>query len=153
MQQTEIITRARSGAIRQFSIYADNKVGRLNDMIRALAREDIHIMAISTLDTTDSAVIRLVVDYTEKAFEVLVSDHFSFNVVEVLGVEIETEQEMRRVTGPLIEAEINIHYLYPFIMRPSGKSGLVLRLEDNDLAAEVLRRYGVKVLSEHDIAR
>ena len=42
--------------IRQFVIYAENKVGWLNDFISMLKSQDIHVMAISVLDTTDSAV-------------------------------------------------------------------------------------------------
>ena len=45
-------------SIRQFVIYAENKVGWLNDFITMLQEVDIHILAISVLDTTDSAVIR-----------------------------------------------------------------------------------------------
>ena len=49
--------------IRQFVIYAENKVGWLNDFISMLNEVDIHILAISVLDTTDSAVIRVVPNY------------------------------------------------------------------------------------------
>jgi hypothetical protein len=41
--------------IRQFVIYAENKVGWLNDFVSMLKSQDIHVMAISVLDTTDSA--------------------------------------------------------------------------------------------------
>lgn len=149
----EIIAKARKGSLRQLSIYAENKVGRFNDMIRMFSNNDVHIMAMCTLDTTDSGLIRLLVDYPEKAFALLITNNFSFNVVEVIGIEIETEQHIKRVTGALTEAEINIHYIYPFIMRPNGRSGLVLRLEDLDLASDVLTRHGIKVLTEEDIAR
>jgi len=52
--------------IRQFVIYAENKVGWLNDFISMLKSQDIHVMAISVLDTTDSAVIRLVTNYPKQ---------------------------------------------------------------------------------------
>ena len=45
--------------IRQFVIYAENKVGWLNDFLLMLDEGDIHILAISVLDASDSAVIRL----------------------------------------------------------------------------------------------
>lgn len=139
--------------LRQLSIYSENKVGRLHEMMRLLSNNNVHIMALSTLDTTDSAILRLIVDDPERAFELLITHNFAFNVTEVLGVEIDSEQYIRRVTGALVEAEINIHYIYPFVMRPGGKSGLVLKLEDTDLASEVLRRQNIRVLSEADICR
>ena len=46
--------------IRQFVIYAEHKVGWLNDFVSMLKDENIDILGISVLDTTDSAVIRLI---------------------------------------------------------------------------------------------
>ena len=57
--------------IRQFVIYAENKVGWLNDFISMLKSQDIHVMAISVLDTTDSAVIRLVTNYPKETVQLL----------------------------------------------------------------------------------
>jgi hypothetical protein len=150
---TKTISKARSGALRQISIYAENKVGRLHDVMRLLSNNNVHIMALTTLDTTDSAILRFVIDDTEKALELLTTYNYSFSVTDVIGVEIETEQYIKRITAALVEAEINIHYIYPFIMRPSGKSGLVLKLEDVDLACDIFKRQHIKVLSESDISR
>jgi hypothetical protein len=139
--------------IKQYSIYAENKVGRLNDVLGLFAVNNIHIMALSSVDSTDSSMIRLIVDYPEQASALLIEHNVIYGENEVIGVELNTEAELKKVTCALIEAEINIHYIYPFLMRPHGKSGLVLRLEDNDLAIEVLRRHRIKVLSQEDIAR
>ena len=139
--------------VRQFSIFADNKVGRLNDVIMMLASQDIHIMSICMIDTTDDTIIRLIVDYWERARDFFHEHGFAFSLNEVVVVEINTEQDFKSVTCALVQAEINISYIYPMLMRPNGKSGLVLRLEDNDLAADVLTRSGIRVLTHTDIAR
>jgi hypothetical protein len=57
------------------------------------------------------------------------------------------------VLSALITVEINIHYLYSFLLRPEGKSALALSVEDNDLAATALNTRGFKVLSQRDISR
>ena len=49
------------GPVRQFSIFVENKVGRLNEMVESLAGADVHIMALCLVDTTDSTIIRIVV--------------------------------------------------------------------------------------------
>lgn len=139
--------------VRQLSIFADNKVGHLNDIILLLAQHDIHIMAICTIDTTDNAVVRLIVDYWEQARDLFRQHAFAYTLNEVLVVEIETEQRLKAVTCALVQAEINIHYTYPMLARPDGKSGLVMRLEDNELATTILNEKGIKVLDHHDIAR
>ena len=137
----------------QFSINADNKVGRLNDIIGMLEKNDVHILAMSIIDTTDSSIIRMIVDYPEEAQELFSAHQLSYVKGELIGVEMESEADLRKVTSALVQAEINIHYIYPFIMRPHDRCGLVISLEDNDLAAETLTRHQIKVLGQNDIAR
>lgn len=140
-------------SIRQFSIFADNKVGRLNDIIMLLAQHDIHILSICTVDTTDSAIIRLIPDYWDSAKDLFEQHAFSFSMNEVMVVELNSEEDIRNVTCALTQTEINIHYTYPMLMRPNGKCGLVLHLEDNDMAADILNTSGIKVLRLSDLAR
>ncbi|CAI8326181.1 MAG: Uncharacterised protein [Opitutia bacterium UBA7350] len=137
----------------QFSIHADNKVGRLNEIISLLTIHEVHIMALSILDTTDSSIIRLIVDYPEEAQNLLVEHHFSYVQSGLIAVEIEDESLLKTVTAALVQAEINIHYVYPFLVRPHGRYALALSLEDNDLAAETLRLHQIKVIGQNDIAR
>jgi hypothetical protein len=73
--------------------------------------------------------------------------------VTVLAVEIEGEHRVKAVLGALLEAEINVHYVYRFIQRPSGKSGLVFHAEDSDVAADALNRTGFSILNQSDISR
>jgi len=140
-------------AVRQISVFADNKVGHLNDIVMMLAQHDIHVLAICSVDTTDNAVIRLIVDYWDQARDLFQEHGFAFTLNEMVVVEIETEQLLKEVTCALVQAEINIHYIYPLLMRPGGKCGLAIRLEDNELATEILRQKGIKVLDHHEIAR
>lgn len=139
--------------VKQFSIYAENKVGRLNEVISILSANDVHIMALASVDTIDCAIIRIVVDYFEQAAALLEENNFPFTVVEIIAVELNTEEQLKKVTCALVEAEINIHYIYPFLIRPYGKSGLIIRLEDNELAISVLRQHQINILSQEDIAR
>lgn len=144
---------SRFTPVRQLSVYSENKVGRLHELTGILAANKVHILAVSSIDSTDSSIVRLIVDYIEHAIALLEENNFAHNEAEVVAVEITTEASLKKVTYALVEAEINIHYIYPFLMRPHGNSGLVLRLEDNDLAIEVLRQHQVNVLSQEDIAR
>lgn len=151
---SEVVT--RTGAfepVYQFSIYADNKVGRLNEIIRLLLDNGLHIMAMSILDTTDSSIIRMIVDYPEETKKLLEEHMCPFVVSELVVVELNGTDEIKKVTHALVQAEINIHYIYPFIFRPNNSSALALSLEDNDLASETLTRHQIKLLGQNDIAR
>lgn len=137
----------------QFSIHADNKVGRLNEIVSLFAVHEVHIMALSILDTTDSSIIRLIVDYPEEAQHLLVEHNFSYVQSGLIAVEMDDESKIKIVTSALVQAEINIHYVYPFLVRPKGRYALALSLEDNDLAAETLQRHQLRVIGQNDIAR
>ena len=136
----------------QFSIHADNKVGRLNELVGLMAVHEVHTMALSLIDTTDSPFVRSIVDYSEEAQKLLAENQFSFVQSEMIAVELDDESELKRVTAALVQAEINIHYVYPFLVRPRGRYALALRLEDNDLAADTLQRHQLTVIGQNDIA-
>ena len=137
----------------QFSIHADNKVGRLNEIVGLLGVHKVHIMALSILDTTDSSIIRLIVDYPQEAQKMLIEHQFSFVQSELVAVELTSESQVKVVTCALVQAEINIHYVYPFLVRPDGRYALALSLEDNELAADTLKRNQLRVIGQEDIAR
>ncbi|MDB6094360.1 MAG: acetolactate synthase [Verrucomicrobia bacterium] len=149
----ETKTTLAADPVRQFSVFAENRVGRLYDLTALFKTNNVHIMAITVLDTTDSAVIRLIVDDREKARELMVNNDFPYTECDVLAVEIDDERCLRDVLSALLEAEINVHYVYSFIKRPDGKAALALNIEDADVAAQALNTRGFKVLTQRDISR
>ena len=139
--------------VRQFSVFAENRVGRLHELTALFKENNVHIMAITVLDTTDSAIMRLIVDDREKARALMVNNDFPYTECDVLAVEINDETDLRDVLAALLEAEINVHYVYSFIKRPEGRSALAINVEDSDVAAQALNQRGFKVLTQRDIAR
>ncbi|MGA1204517.1 MAG: acetolactate synthase [Opitutales bacterium] len=137
----------------QFSIFADNKVGRLNELVQRFNQRDIHIIALSQLDSTECTIMRFIPDYPETARQMLRELGYAFSEAPILAVEIATEADLKYITSALVEAEINIHYLYPFIMRPNGRSALAMNVEDNEFAESVLQARQIKCLTRDDIAR
>ncbi len=139
--------------VKQFSVFAENRVGRLYDLTSLLKDNNVHIMAITVLDTTDSSIIRLVVDDPARARELMVNNDFPYGESNILVVEIGDESELRSVLAALLEAEINIHYVYSFIKRPAERSAIAFSAEDPETAAQALGRRGFKVLEQSDISR
>lgn len=139
--------------VRQFSVFAENRVGRLHELTALLKDHNVHIMAITVLDTTDSAIVRVIVDDPDRARELMVNNDFPYSEGEVLAVEISDESDLKGVLAALLEAEINIHYVYSFIKRPEGRSALAINAEDVDVAAQALANRGYRVLKQHDISR
>lgn len=139
--------------VKQFSVFTENRVGRLHELSALFKQSNVHIIAITVLDTTDSAIVRMVVDDPDKARELMVNNDFPYTESTVLVVEISDESELKGILCALLEAEINVHYVYSFIKRPMGKSALVINAEDSDVAAQSLGNRGFKVLTQADITR
>lgn len=139
--------------VRQFSVFTANRLGRLHDLAALLGSHQVHILALMVLDTTDSAIIRLVTDDPERARELLHANEFAFTESDLLVVELDSATELPKMMSALLEAEININYLYSFIPHPQGKSILALSMEDNEIAEKVLLRHQFRVLRQSDISR
>jgi len=136
----------------QFSVFTPNRLGRLHDVIRLFTARNVHVLALMVLDTTDSAIIRLVVDDPDRARELLVHEGFPFTESYLITVEVDPTS-LTRLMAALLEAELNINYLYSFIPQPQGKSIIALSMEDNELAEQVLRRHQFRTLRQSDISR
>jgi hypothetical protein len=139
--------------VKQFSVFAENRVGRLYDLTALLKDNNVHVMGLTVLDTTDSAIVRVIVDDPDKARELMINNDFPYTECDVLAVEINDESELRGVLLALFEAEINVHYVYSFIKRPESKAGLAINAEDDDVAAQALTKRGFRVLTQRDISR
>ena len=139
--------------VKQFSVFIENRVGRLHDLVALLAKHNIHIMAITTIDQTDTALDRMIVDDPERARELMAANNFFYTESDVLAVEFRDESQVKDVLNALLTVEVNIHYAYAFLVRPKGRSALALSVEDYDLASSALNTRGFKVLTQRDISR
>lgn len=146
-------SRNRPEPVSQFSVFTENRMGRLHDLIDLFNAQDIHVLAITALDTTDAAILRIIVDDPDRGRNLLVEHNFPFTESEVLVVEIDSESKLKGVLRALVRAEINIHYAYSFITQPNGRPALALSLEDREIAAMSLAQHQFKVLYQADLSR
>jgi hypothetical protein len=152
METETEISRNREAVV-QFSVFTPNRLGRLYDLVRLLAARNVQVLAMTILDTTDSAIVRFAVDDPDKARLLLDEEKFPFSESVLVVVEVGAPDELSRLMSALLEAELNINYLYSFIPHPNGKSLLALNLEDNEMAEQVLKRHQFRVLRQADILR
>jgi hypothetical protein len=139
--------------VKQFSVFTENRVGRLFDLTSLLAMHNVHVMAVSVLDATENAVVRLIVDDPDQTRGLLVNNDFPYSESDILAVELSGETGLKQVLAALLEAEINIHYVYAFTKRPEGRTAFALHVEDLDIGAQALGHRGFKVLAQRDISR
>ena len=149
----KILSGRRLDAVLQFSVFTPNRLGRLHELVNLLGSHNIHVLALTVLDTTDSAILRLVLDDPDKARRLLHENGFPFAENSLVAVEVASPDELNRLFAALLEAELNVNYLYSFIPHPHGKSILALSMEEIELAGQVLTRHQFHVLKQSDILR
>ena len=126
---------------KQLAIFLDNRPGMLARVCDALSEAGINIYAISTSDTVDHTVIRMVVSDSRKAM--LVFEAHSTLVVEddVLLVEGSNKAgSLARIARQLAAAKVNIEYCYCATSPDAKKGLLVLRVSNANKALKVLNR-------------
>jgi hypothetical protein len=138
--------------VRQFTVFLENRVGRLQSLVRALEASKARIVALSIAESTDSALVRLICSNADLTRHVLADHKFSFTESELLAVELpkRTGEPMIAICSALLAAEINIHYAYPLLRRPHGPA-LALYVDDPTLAAQLLIKKGFVLIGESDL--
>lgn len=124
---------------KQLAIFLDNRPGTLARLADALAEASINIYAITTSDTVDHSVIRLVVSDYQKAMH-LFEQHGTLVVEDdVLMIEGSNKPgELARIAHALAEARINIEYCYSATSPESKKGLMVMRVSNPARALKVL---------------
>jgi hypothetical protein len=137
--------------VRQFTVFLENRVGRLQAMVRAVEASTTRIVALSIEESADSSLVRLIVSNAEAGRAALSENRFPFSESELLAVELpkRTAQPLAAICSALLAAEINIHYAYPILHRPHGPA-LALYVDDRILAARLLMKKGFVLLAESD---
>jgi len=140
-------------AIKQLSIFVQNREGALVSVTDAIAKANVDIRAMSVADTNDFGIFRLIVTDYDSAKAALEDANCFVSITEVVGVAVEDEPgALANVVKVLADHNINIEYMYAFITVSKKYAYVVLRVEDNAAAEQILIDNGVKLVSEEDIA-
>lgn len=138
--------------INQLSIFVENKAGTVAKITKSIADAGVSIRALSVADTQEFGILRLIVSDVEKAKEALHENDCVVSITKVIGVEIpDVAGGLSSVLELMSENGINVEYLYAFITISGQHAYVVLRVEDNDKAAKILKGNGVKLVTQADI--
>jgi hypothetical protein len=139
-------------AVKQISIFVENKEGRIKKAIDTLAKQNINIRALSIADTTKYGILRLIVSDNEKAIEALEKDGFIVKENEVIILAVPDEPNgLNSTLAVFDEKGINLEYLYAFVSSKTDEAIVVMRLENMEKAIDALNESNVKILDTEDI--
>ena len=138
--------------IRQISVFVENQPGSMMNVTNVLTEAHVNIRAISTFDTPEFGIMRLVVDDPVRAKESLTSKGFVNRVSDVIGAELKDEKgNLNQMLKILADGQINVNYIYSFIIREGKAPVMVFHTDDFEKAESVLKQADVKLVEEVDL--
>lgn len=139
-------------AIRQFTVFLENRVGQLLEVLKRFEGTGIRVVALSINDAAECAFVRFLVSDADRGREILERSGLAIIETDLVGVELpDGPQPLLKVCTALLQAELNIIQAYPLIVRPHGVPAVAIMVENIELAMETLNSKGFRILSEGDL--
>lgn len=139
--------------LRQFTIFLENRVGQLLEVVRRFEASRVRIVALSINDATECAFVRFLLSHPEQGREILERAGLAMIESDLIGIELpEAKQPLLQVCSALLQAEINIVQAYPFLISPHHRPAVALMVDNTELALDTLHSKHFVMISESDLA-
>jgi hypothetical protein len=140
-------------AIRQFTVFLENRVGQLLEVVRRFEGSSVRIVAFSISDSAECAFVRFLLSHPEEGREILERAGLAIIESDLIGVELpDGPQPLLQICTALLQAEVNIIQAYPIIVRPHGRAAVALMVDNIDLGLETLAAKQFTTITEGDLA-
>lgn len=154
MRSSSTLEKLDGPQVRQFSVFLQNKVGALLEVVKLINEHNIIVLALSIQDSSESSIGRMVVSDPDRVAELFHEQDIPHSECDVLVVELrDGASDLPKVLANLLMAEVNIVFSYPLLVRPRGRAVLAMHVDDIDCASSVLRGSGFTILSQSDLSR
>jgi hypothetical protein len=138
--------------IRQFTVFLENRVGQLLEVIRRFEGSRVRIVALSINDATECAFVRFLLSHPEQGREILERAGLAIVESDLIGLELpERANPLLEVCTALLQAEVNIIQAYPLMIRPHGRPAVALMVDNLEMALETLGNKNFTMITEADL--
>ncbi|MFZ5906720.1 MAG: ACT domain-containing protein [Nitrospirota bacterium] len=141
-------------SIEQISIFLENKSGRLAEVTSVLSDAGINIRALYLADTADFGILRLIVNDTDSARQVLRDKGFTVEKTRVIAVEVPDRPGGLAEILDIIKGEgINVEYMYAFVEKSGENAIVIFRFDEIERSVGLLRKAGVAILEGEELSK
>ena len=141
-------------SVTQYSVFLDNKVGKLFDLVQRFDQEpECAICAFSVHEASDHAVVRIITNNARRAKAILDENRLGYAESRLLVVELSEGLMVSRMCLCLLSAKLSIRFAYPLMLRPNGTPTIALSVDDLTLAGQILQRKHFRLLGECDLPK
>lgn len=140
-------------AIRQFTVFLENRVGQLLEVVRRFEGSQVQIVAFSISDSAECAFVRFLLSHPEEGREILERAGLAIIESDLIGVELpDGPQPLLQICTALLQAEVNIVQAYPLMFRPHGRPAVALMVDNIEMGLETLAQCGFTMITEGDLS-
>ncbi len=138
--------------VEQITVFLENRSGRLADVASLLADAGVNLRAAALADAADFGILRLIVNDSEKAREVLKANGFTVSKTHVVAVAVPDKPGgLSEILTAIKRAQLNVEYMYAFVHQRDVDATIIFRFDDVDNAIASLQKAGLRLLSGEQI--
>lgn len=141
-----------SNTIQQLSVFLENREGRLDEVLKVLAGNDVNIVALSLADTSDYGMLRMVVSDPHKGRQALKEAGITAMLTDVVALRVpHATGSLSKAMHQIVEGEVNVEYMYAFAN--GNDAAAVLKSDDPARVIDILKGSGFDVYSADEAYR
>ena len=138
--------------LRQFTVFLENRVGQLLELVRRFDGSKVRIVALPISDPGECAFVRFLLSHPEQGREILERAGLALIESDLIGVELpDGTQPLLRICTALLQAEVNIIQAYPILVRPRGRPAVALMVDNTEIGLETLGSKSFTMITEGDL--
>lgn len=140
--------------VKQISVFLENKPGGLAEFAKVLSENNINMRAMCIAETPDFGILRIIVDDVYNTMCTMKEAGYICSATKVLAVEIPDKPgSLLNTLTVLGENGINLEYSYAFTTSKKDVAYMIMRVNDNEKATEVLTKNGIRLMDQDEISR
>ncbi len=141
-----------SNTVQQLSVFLENREGRLDEVLEALAQGGVNIVALSLADTSEYGMLRMIVSDPHKGRAVLREAGITAMLTDVVALRVpHATGSLAKAMHQLVDGEVNIEYMYAFA---NGRdAAAVLKSDDPGRVIDILKGSGFDVYTADEAYR
>lgn len=141
-----------SNTIQQLSVFLENREGRLDEVLKVLAKNDVNIVALSLADTSEYGMLRMIVSEPEKGKAALKEEGITSMLTDVVALRVpHAAGSLSKAMHQIVEGKVNVEYMYAFAN--GSDAAAVLKSDDPGRVVEILKNSGFDVYSADEAYR
>ncbi len=136
--------------IQQISIFLENRIGKLHQAMKILAKHSIDIRTIALADTSDFGILRLIVNDTQKALAALQENNFTAKITNVVAIKVLDEPGgLAEILQSIDSLGASVEYMYAYTKSVGKEAVMIFRFDNNEMVINSLKTNSdIKILND-----